>query len=117
MHYSCPRNRLWRWGVTFFDVPFDPPGPGIFQNQSFMDEKGKAGTPVRVDHNGEKQDLEKYLKTPPAGAPVAVEASGGWYWFVDALEEAGLKPHLVINPLLAFPGNLEVDTDLRALHV
>jgi transposase len=63
-----------------------------------MDEKGEAGVPVRVEHD--KKELQKFLRTLPAGAAVAVEASGGWYWFVDALEEAGLKPHLA-NPLEA----------------
>jgi transposase len=49
---------------------------------------------------------------------VAVEAGGSWYWFVDALEEAGLKPHLV-NPLEArkqMPGRMKTDRlDARGL--
>jgi transposase len=57
-----------------------------------MDEHGKATAPVRVEHDGEA--LEKFLATLPAGADVAVEATGSWYWLVDALESAGLKPRL-----------------------
>jgi transposase len=81
-----------------------------------MDEKGDAGVPVRIEHaHGE---LRKFLQTLPAGAPVAVEASGGWYWFVDALEQAGLDPHLV-NPLEAkkqMPGRKKTDKlDARGL--
>lgn len=81
-----------------------------------MDEKGEAEVPVRIEHaHGE---LKKFLQTLPAGAPVAVEASGGWYWFVDALEEAGLEPHLA-NPLEAkkqMPGRKKTDKlDARGL--
>jgi transposase len=81
-----------------------------------MDEKGKVSTPVRVEHD--RMELRKYLKTLPAGAPVAVEAGGSWYWFVDELEAAGLKPHLA-NPLEAkkqMPGRMKTDKlDARGL--
>ena len=63
-----------------------------------VDEKGQAGTPVRVDHGG--RGLRDYLATLEKGTPVAVEASGGWYWFMDELEKAGLDARLV-NPLEA----------------
>ena len=63
-----------------------------------VDEKGRLGTPVRVDHGG--RDLRDYLATLEKGTPVAVEASGGWYWFMDELEKAGLDARLV-NPLEA----------------
>ena len=45
-------------------------------------------------------ELRAFLEKLPDGAPVAVEASGGWYWFVDELEEAGLDVRLV-HPLEA----------------
>jgi transposase len=81
-----------------------------------MNQRGESGVPVRVEHD--RGELEKFLKTLPAGAPVAVEASGGWYWFVDALERAGLDPHLV-NPLEAkkqMPGRNKTDKlDARGL--
>ena len=81
-----------------------------------MDETGQAGVPVRIEHCG--GELRKFLGTLPLGAPVAVEASGGWYWFVDELERAGLKPHLV-NPLEAkkqMPGRNKTDgLDARGL--
>ena len=81
-----------------------------------MDERGEAGVPIRIEHaHGE---LKKFLRTLPPGAPVAVEASGGWYWFVEALEEAGLDPHLV-NPVEAkkqMPGRKKTDKlDARGL--
>ena len=56
------------------------------------DETGKRGRVVRVAHdNGE---LEAYLESLPAGTPIAIEASGGWYWLVDRMESMGLEPHL-----------------------
>jgi transposase len=57
-----------------------------------MDETGKASRAVRVAHgNGE---LDAYLSGLPAGTPVAVEATGHWYWLLDAIEKAGLEAHL-----------------------
>jgi transposase len=44
--------------------------------------------------------LRDYLERLEKGTPVAVEASGGWYWFMDELEKAGLDARLV-NPLEA----------------
>lgn len=63
-----------------------------------VDETGKASAPVRVDH--QSRDLRDYLAKIDKGTPVAVEASGGWYWFIDELEAAGLDARLV-NPLEA----------------
>lgn len=63
-----------------------------------MDERGRTSAPVKVSNDS--LELDAYLKKIPEGTPVAVEASGGWYWFVDRLEEAGLDVRLV-NPLEA----------------
>lgn len=63
-----------------------------------VDENGKASAPVRVEH--QSRDLRDYLEKLEKGTPVAVEASGGWYWFIDELEAAGLDARLV-NPLEA----------------
>ena len=57
-----------------------------------MDESGKAGRPVRVNHGG--AELAEYLGALPAGCPVAVETTGHWYWLLDEIEKAGLEPHL-----------------------
>jgi len=57
-----------------------------------MDESGKASRAVRVAHkNGE---LDAYLESLEDGTPVAVETTGHWYWILDAIEKAGLEPHL-----------------------
>lgn len=63
-----------------------------------VDEKGQMGTPVWADHGG--CGLRDYLATLENGTPIDVEASGGWYWFMDELEKAGLGARLV-NPLEA----------------
>ena len=63
-----------------------------------VDEKGTVGEAVRVDHGS--RDLRDYLAGLEPGTPVAVEASGGWYWFMDELENAGLDARLV-NPFEA----------------
>ena len=57
-----------------------------------MDENGKAGRAVRVEHrNGE---MEAYLAKLPARNAIAIEASGGWYWLFDLMESMGMEPHL-----------------------
>ena len=63
-----------------------------------MDERGRLEAPVTVAND--LLELRAYLGSLPAGSAVAVEASGGWYWFVDELEQAGLEVRLV-NPLEA----------------
>lgn len=57
-----------------------------------VDEKGRASPPQRVEHEGTA--LQEYLGSLPAEVDVAVEATGSWYWLVDAIEEAGKRPHL-----------------------
>jgi len=63
-----------------------------------MDEHGHLSEPRKVANDS--LELDSYLKTVEEATPVAVEASGSWYWFVDWLEQAGLDVRLV-NPLEA----------------
>lgn len=63
-----------------------------------MEEQGRCEKPVRISND--KLELRAYLSNLEKGTPIAVEASGGWYWFVDELEAVGLDVHLV-NPLEA----------------
>jgi transposase len=58
-----------------------------------VNEQGQAGQPVRVEH--EREGFRRFLQNLPQGTPVAVEASGGWYWLMSELEQAGLDAHLV----------------------
>jgi transposase len=47
----------------------------------------------RIDHR--RGAIAAYLARCPAGAAVAVEATGNWYWIIDEIEQAGLEPLLV----------------------
>lgn len=57
-----------------------------------VDENGKASKPTRVEHEGTA--LQEYPANLPAGVDIAAEATGSWYWLVDAIEDAGKTPHL-----------------------
>ena len=63
-----------------------------------VDQQGKASRPIRVDHD---RDLySRFLRTLPEASNIALEATGHWYWIVDAMEQAGHCPHLA-NPFEA----------------
>lgn len=47
----------------------------------------------RVGH--ERGAIRRYLGGCEPGTPVAVEATANWYWIVEEIEQAGLKPLLV----------------------
>jgi transposase len=47
----------------------------------------------RVEHA--QGAIRQCLLGREPGTPVAVEATGNWYWIVDEIEQAGLKPLLV----------------------
>jgi len=47
----------------------------------------------RVRH--ERGAIRRYLADAEPGTPVAVEATANWYWIVQEIEQAGLKPLLV----------------------
>lgn len=57
-----------------------------------VSSKGEAGPAERVEND--RSVLRRFLRRLPPGSPVAVEASGGWYWLVDEIEAAGLDPRL-----------------------
>ena len=47
----------------------------------------------RIEHR--RGAIREYLADCPDGAAVAVEATGNWYWIVEEIEQAGLRPLLV----------------------
>ncbi len=47
----------------------------------------------RVEHK--PGAIKRSLQGREPGTPVAVEATGNWYWIVDEIEQAGLEPKLV----------------------
>lgn len=47
----------------------------------------------RIEHS--RGAIAGYLQRCQRGTPVAVEATGNWYWIVEEIEQAGLVPQLV----------------------
>ena len=47
----------------------------------------------RINH--EKSNIRRFLRHYDRGSPVAVETIGNWYWIVDEIEQAGMRPRLV----------------------
>lgn len=56
------------------------------------DHSGKI-TQRRLEHA--PGAVRTFLSGCQAGTPVAVEATGNWYWIIDEIEQAGLQPRLV----------------------
>jgi len=61
-----------------------------------LDDRTGMKTEGKV-YNSDPEALREYLNQFDAPSEVAVEASRGWYWFVDMLQEAGVMVHLA-NP-------------------
>jgi transposase len=64
-----------------------------FFNFCSYDERTGKSTEGRV-YNDDQDQVNKYLAMFDFSARVAVEATRGWYWFVDALQGAGVKAEL-----------------------
>lgn len=56
------------------------------------DANGRLIEEKRIEHV--RGEIRKYLSRFTAGSSVAVETIGNWYWIVDEIEEAGMKPQL-----------------------
>lgn len=56
-------------------------------------EAGGIVEEVRIEHR--RGAIRDYLSRFEPGCPVAVETIGNWYWIVDEIEAAGMKPRLV----------------------
>lgn len=56
-------------------------------------KNGKLVREQRIRH--ERGNIIKFLSDYREGSPVAVETIGNWYWIVDEIEQAGMKPLLV----------------------
>ena len=74
-----------------------------------MDGEGEVVDCVRID-NSVPALLAEVAKAGP-GAPVAVEATYGWYWAVDALSEAGFGVTLAHPRGVASMQNRRAKTD------
>lgn len=60
---------------------------------SVATNEGQILEEVRIEHK--RGAIADYLSQYPAGEAVAVETIGNWYWIVDEIEAAGLRPLLV----------------------
>src|SRR3954447_3289210 len=57
-----------------------------------IDDRGREVECVRIDND--RAVLVREVAKAGEGAPVAIEATYGWYWAVDALRDAGFDVHL-----------------------
>ena len=56
-------------------------------------DNGDLVSEERIEH--QRGAIREYLLNLPAGSPVAVETIGNWYWIIDEIESAGMRPLLV----------------------
>jgi transposase len=56
-------------------------------------KEGKIVCEARVEHS--KGSIAGFLSDYDHGSPVALETVGNWYWIVDEIEAAGMRPRLV----------------------
>ncbi len=64
-----------------------------FSNVTFRDASGRIVSRQRLDHP-DREQLQKRLSRWPTGIPVVMEASFGWGWLSDLVEEAGMEVYL-----------------------
>ena len=61
-----------------------------FSNVTFRDASGRIVSRQRLDHP-DREQLQKRLSSWPRGIPVVMEASFGWGWLSDLVEDALVK--------------------------
>lgn len=64
-----------------------------FSHVTFRDAGGRIVSRQRLDHP-DRRGLARRLGHWPRGIPVVMEASFGWGWLSDVVEDAGLAVHL-----------------------
>jgi len=64
-----------------------------FSNVTFRDKAGRVVRRERLKHP-QREQLWERLNRWPKGLPIVLEASFGWGWLSDLLNEAGLEPRL-----------------------
>lgn len=73
----------------------------VHKHYTFAEREVKSSGKTRrcrIEHR--RGAIAKYLRNTEADTPVAVEATGNWYWVVDEIESTGCQPAL-INPYKA----------------
>ena len=74
-----------------------------------MSAEGEVLESVRID--SDRAALLREVSKAGPGAPVAIEATYGWYWAVDTLHEHGFQVHLAHPKGLASFQGRRVKTD------
>lgn len=64
-----------------------------FSNVTLRDAKGQVVVREKLKHEN-RQDLLWWFSQWPTGLDVVLEASFGWAWLSDVMQEAGLRPRL-----------------------
>ena len=64
-----------------------------FSNVTFRDAGGRIVSRKRLDH-ADREQLVECLSRWPTGIAVVMEASFGWGWLSDLIEQAGMEVHL-----------------------
>jgi transposase len=64
-----------------------------FSTVAFRDGQAKLVGRERLEHR-DREELFRRLSRWPKGLPVVLEASFGWGWLSDLMEQAGLEVHL-----------------------
>jgi transposase len=57
------------------------------------DAEGKVIRRARIEH--QRGQIQHFLRHCTSGSTVALETIGNWYWIVDEIEAAGMRPALV----------------------
>ncbi|MDH5768283.1 MAG: transposase [Nitrospirota bacterium] len=60
---------------------------------SVQNMEGKIIKEARIDHG--RGNIARFLDQWDKGSPVAVETIGNWYWIVEEIEHARMRPRLV----------------------
>lgn len=64
-----------------------------FSTVTLRDAAGRVVTRETLDHR-DRSGLREQIGRWPRGTPLVLEASFGWGWLSDELQDAGLEPHL-----------------------
>lgn len=81
-----------------------------FSQVAVMDKGGSILDERRLFHH-QRDELARYFRGFAEGTPVVVEATAGWYWFADLLQELGLKVKLAHAKKLRIIAESTVKTD------
>jgi ATP-dependent DNA ligase len=53
---------------------------------------------LRIEHDGDSREMEKFLDQLEAGSRIAIEATANWWWVVDLAEKHGHEVVLSKRP-------------------